>query len=329
MNRAPLSILLLLALLLALLWLAPDVPLLGFGAVLLAIAFHAAARPLMRHAGMNEPTAVLVVVVTLVLLLAFGVWMGAGPLATQVAQLAEELPRSLSEARETVAAQPWGPAVLNQVDPQQALDRMQGQAVSAATGTLGVLSNTVLVPLLAVYLAVSPGTYRNGLVALLGPNTRSEAQDALQEMGHVLRGWLLGQGFAMTVTGLAIWAGLWLIGMPLALPLALIAAVLGFIPVLGPVLAAIPAVLLALSQDPWLALWVAGVFLVVQFIEGNILTPLVQSSAADLAPALLLLAQLLMGVLFGLIGVALAAPGLVVAMVLVRRGYIKGWLEQR
>jgi len=142
----------------------------------------------------------------------------------------------------------------------------------------------------------------------------------------VLRGWLAGQAFAMVVSGSLIFAGLTALGIPLAGVLAVLAALLNFIPNIGPVIAATPAILLAATISPWMPLWVALVFFASQFIEGNILTPMVQARMADLPPAALLLAQVLMAGAFGLLGVALAAPLAAVVSVLVRRIYAEGWL---
>jgi predicted PurR-regulated permease PerM len=130
----------------------------------------------------------------------------------------------------------------------------------------------------------------------------------------------------MLVTGFITWVGLTLLGVPLAGVLAVLAALLGFIPNIGPVIAAVPAMLVAATLSPWLALWVALLFLVTQFIEGNILTPLVQAEMCDVPPAALLLAQVLMAGFFGLLGVALAAPITAVGSVLLRRIYSEGWL---
>ena len=90
---------------------------------------------------------------------------------------------------------------------------------------------------------------------------------------------------------------------------------------------ALGLVLLALAQGPELVLPVAGLFLAVHVLEGDFLTPMVQSQAAHLPPALLLAMQLLMGALFGLLGLALAAPVMAMLLVVVRRGYVQSWLR--
>ena len=146
------------------------------------------------------------------------------------------------------------------------------------------------------------------------------------EAGHSLRGWLIGQSIGMAVAGTLTWLGLWALGVPLAGLLGTIVGLLNFIPVLGPLIGAVPAVLLALTESPTKALWVIGLVLAVQNAEGNFLTPMVQSRTADIPPALLLLVQVLAGGLFGLLGIALAAPLTALGLCWRKRGYVEGWL---
>jgi predicted PurR-regulated permease PerM len=104
--------------------------------------------------------------------------------------------------------------------------------------------------------------------------------------------------------------------------LGLLAGVLEFIPFLGPLLAAIPGVLLALAVSPDLALWVLLVYFVVQQLEGYVLTPLIQQFEVRLPGVILLFAVFGFGILFGTLGVILAAPLTVVLYVLVKRLYV-------
>jgi predicted PurR-regulated permease PerM len=329
MTRAQASLLILLGLLLALFWLAPAVPLLGFAAVLLAVALRLPAEWVARHTGMRRWVAVLALVFGIAALLGLAAWFAVDPLVAQVNQLIQDLPRSIEALRERLSGSGIGGWLAERLRPRQVLEDAGGSmasAAAAASSTLGALGNAVLVLLMGLYLAVQPHAYQRGLRALVHPSLDRPLRAALIECGETLRGWLLGQGFAMVVTGLLTWFGLMALGVPLAGALAAITALLGFIPYLGPVIAAVPAMLLAMTESPTLALWVALLFMAIQMIEGNILTPLVQSRAADLPPVLLLLAQVLAGTLFGLLGVALAAPAAAVAMVLVRRAYVEGWL---
>ncbi len=330
MTRPQASVLILLAALLALFWLAPSVPLLGFAAVLLAVALRIPAAWVAAHTGLRRWVAVLGLALGVVGLLALGISFAWAPLVDQANQLSRDLPASIAALREQLSGTGIGAWLAEHLEPARLLGGSAGSgmasAMTAASTTLGALANVVLVVLMGLYLAVRPHLYLRGLRALLAPSIDARARDALAECGTVLRGWLLGQAFAMAVTGLLTWLGLTLLGVPLAGVLAAIAALLGFIPYLGPVLAAVPAVLLALTVSPMLALWAALLFVGIQTLEGNVLTPLVQARAADLAPVVLLLAQILAGALFGLLGVALAAPAAAVATVLVRRGYVEGWL---
>jgi predicted PurR-regulated permease PerM len=330
-TRAQASVLILLGILLALLWLAPEVPLLGFAAVLLAVALRAGADPLAARTGLPGWAAVLIIAALVVGVLSLAAWAAAGPLAEQAKQLSEELPRSLAALRDRIAGTGWGDWLLRQAEPGRLMsdggaENAAAAAAQAASSTLGGLGNLVLVLLLALYLAAQPEPYLNGLRQLFHPDLDPPVADTLAEAGTALRGWLLGQAVGMSVAGALTWLGLMALGVPLAGLLATIIALLNFIPIIGPLIGAVPAMLLALTQSPGLALWVAALIVAVQMVEGNFLTPMVQSRTADIPPALLLLVQVLAGALFGLLGVALAAPLTALGLVLVRRGYVQEWL---
>lgn len=117
-------------------------------------------------------------------------------------------------------------------------------------------------------------------------------------------------------------AALWLLGVPSWLVLGLLAGLLEFIPFAGPIIAAVPAVLIALAQSTDLALWTIGAYVVVQHSEAYLIQPLVQQYAVELPAVILLFSLLAFGVLFGPIGVVLAAPLAVVTYVLVKRLYV-------
>lgn len=328
MPRATASVLILLGVLLAVLWLAPEAPLLGFAGLLLAIALRLPATWLARQLGTRRWVAVLGVVGGLIVLLVLAIWFAIDPLAAQANALADRLPQSLNALRERLGSSGVGAWIAERL-PTVASDQSGGAmntAVNAAYGLFSGLGNTVFVILIGIYLAIAPHQYLHGLLSLLHPSLERPARETLDECWEVLRGFLIGQGFAMVVTGTLTWLGLLALGVPLAGVLAVIAAVLGFIPYIGPLVAAVPAILLALVESPTLALWVALLFLVIQNIEGNVLTPLVQQRTADVSPVLLLLAQVLFGTLFGLLGVLLAAPIAAVGQVIVRRAYVQGWL---
>jgi predicted PurR-regulated permease PerM len=133
----------------------------------------------------------------------------------------------------------------------------------------------------------------------------------------------------MIAVGAMTGTTLGLMGVPLALSLGVTAGIMEFIPVIGPILAAVPAVLLAFAKGPEMAFYVALVYIAVQQIESNIITPLVQRWAVKLPPVIGLLAIVACGLLFGVLGVVFAMPIAVVVMVLVKKLYVEDTLERR
>jgi predicted PurR-regulated permease PerM len=150
----------------------------------------------------------------------------------------------------------------------------------------------------------------------------------LDKLGDTLGDWLTGKFISMTVVGVLTWLGLWLVGTPLPLVLALIAALFGFVPNIGPIVAAVPAILLTLANGTGGVLMVAGVYVVVQTLESYMITPLVQQQKVSLPPALVITAQVLLGVLFGLPGLALATPLAAATLTFVREVYVGDYLEK-
>jgi predicted PurR-regulated permease PerM len=222
---------------------------------------------------------------------------------------------------------PLGVVALQVWEGIHAEDLPWARVANAATRTLGALGSIGLVLVLGVYLAADPQLYRRGLVRLVAPDWRERIDGALLASGHALSRWLLGQCVSMLFVGSATAIGLALLGMPLAVTIGVIAGVLAFIPFFGPIASGILAVLLAFMQGPTQALYVAGLCVVIQQIEGNLLMPFVQRWAVDLPAVLGIVAAVIFGLLFGLAGVILATPLMVVLMVLVQKIYVEAVLE--
>jgi predicted PurR-regulated permease PerM len=117
--------------------------------------------------------------------------------------------------------------------------------------------------------------------------------------------------------------GLFILGVPMALTLALIAGILNFIPNFGPLIAIIPAALIAFMQGPATALFVIGLYIVVQILESSIITPQIQKKMINMPPALIIIAQLVMGIFAGVLGLVLATPIVAVVIVLINELYVK------
>lgn len=303
-------------------WHIAKVLLLLFGAILFAVAIRAAgdasARFLPIPARWGSMLTVLLVAGGLAALTAVvGDEVGA-----QVADLRAQLPAAMARAQEVLRDTEFGRNALGALQGAVSEGFSVQHAMTAASATFGVLSDFVIVLLLALYLSFSPRDYLNGTVQLAPVRHQPDVRLALHEGGHALRRWLLGQLVSMTTVGVLTGVGLWLVGVPNAAVLGLVAGLLEFVPILGPIVAAVPGVLLALAAGPQTALYAALVYFGVQQLEGALIMPLAQRWAVNLPPALALVTVVLFGVLFGIPGVLFATPLTVVIMVLVQRFYL-------
>ena len=161
--------------------------------------------------------------------------------------------------------------------------------------------------------------YERGLAWLLPRDSRTEFHGTVLAMGHSLRRLLAGRLLGMAVEGFTIWVLLSLYGVPMAALLGLLTALLAFFPNIGAPISGALMVLVGFSGGTHMGLYCIGVFVAVVTIDGNIVVPLVARRAVDLAPALVLGMQLIMGALFGIIGLALADPLVAMLKVLIER----------
>lgn len=194
------------------------------------------------------------------------------------------------------------------------------ERVAAFVGsTFGAFGAMLLVVTLGIYVAAEPLLYERGLEWLTPAHSRSGVHATLGAMAHVLQRWVIGRLVTMVIEGGLTFLGLVLIGMPLAGVLALVAGLLAFIPNIGALIAGVLIVAVGFSVSPAMGLWAIGLYALIQLIDGNVLNPLVEKKAVDLAPAVVLSAQLLFGILFGILGVALADPVIALAKVALQR----------
>ena len=330
MRRRTISLLVLVAALLLLLWLVPDVPLLVFAGVLLAVFLRGGGDLIGARLGLPAPLRVLLFVLLLVVLGAGFALLAAVPLADQANQLWQQVPRVAEQIQQRIAAYSWGQELLQRLRPENlSLPSGGGSSAFSALGTtFGALGNVVLFLFIGLYLAVDPGLYRRGIELLVAPSLRPKTQAVFEEAGETLRGWLGAQLISMAAVGLLMGLGFWLLGLPLAVLLGTIAALLAFIPNIGPVIAAVPAVLLGLESGLSGALAVLGVYIAVQTAESYLITPYVQRRSVDLPPVLTITVQVAIGMIYGIMGLALATPLAALGLMLVRRLYVEDYLEQ-
>lgn len=327
MSRHTVSLLVVAAALLLLITAVPDVLLLVFAGILIAVFLHGGGGWIAARLHIGDRWGVLIFLPLLAVAL-FGVGTAAAPaISAQIDEFVRLIPEVVESAVDRIESYSWGPAALRSINPEALTSGMAGTATTAVTSTLGALGSFVLILFIGLYVALTPDTYRRGVRALFAPDLRAQADRVLAVLARTLRQWLGAQLMAMAAVGVLTGLGLWVLGVPLALLLGLIAALLTFIPNIGPVLAAVPAVLLALPQGLSMVAWVIALYVVVQSIEGYLITPLLQQDRVSLPPALTIGTQLLFWVLFGIVGLALATPIAAVGLVLVRVLYVEAYLE--
>ena len=322
-------------LILILLYFTFDVILLIFGAALLAIFLRGLAQLIGRFVNVGEGWLVLIVSVLLGGILAGAIALLAPDVADQVRHLREELPRSAQEIAAYISQYGWGRTLLDQLPTvDEARQYINPSALLTGVGgllssTVGAVGNFFIVILLAIYLASEPRFYIRGFIKLFPKAQRHRATQVVGAVGETLRWWLIGKVASMIFIGLLTWVGLSIIGVDIALTLGLIAGLLSFIPNFGPIISAIPALLIAFIDRPITAVYVLALYVGVQLIESNIVTPLIERETVELPPALTIVFQLALAVLVGGLGLILATPLLAVIMVVVQLVYIQDVLGDK
>ena len=307
-----------------------------FISLLVAIALRSTSHSLAKRSFLSESAALGVVGVTILVLIVLAGIFVAPRLADQVEVLADELPRSLERIESQLEEYSWGQAIVDRIPDRisasQIIRNGDGNVFGRATGilssTLGLISNAILVLFTALFFALEPKTYVRGIAQLMPPSRRDQTEAILMSVGDTLWQWLITRFFSMVLIGTLTTVGLLLIGLPLALILGVFAGLLAFIPTFGPIIALIPPLLLAFSLQPESVVLVLALYLGVQMIDNYIVTPIVVKQTVRIPPAIIIAAQLLVGVIFGSIGLVLAAPFAVLIMRLVQKIYVQGYLEQ-
>jgi predicted PurR-regulated permease PerM len=141
-----------------------------------------------------------------------------------------------------------------------------------------------------------------------------------------MRLWLVGQSIRIILMTLCVWLALYLIGLPGPFVLGLQAGLSNFIPYLGPIVAAVPIALVAMPYGASLLIWAVVVYTIIQSIEGYVIGPLIQGHAVEIPPAWTLVAIVLLGALFGVMGIALAMPLVAIGRVAILRFYVEDYL---
>lgn len=187
--------------------------------------------------------------------------------------------------------------------------------------TVGIFSNlvtTLTVLVFTFYFLLERKKLENFLIGTMGEEAGERVMSALTEMESRLGSWVNGEMFLMGLVGIAVYLGLTVLRVEFALPLAIIAGILEIVPMIGPIVSAVPAVLVALTVSPFLALSVVALYFFVQQVENNFFVPLVFKKSVGLSPIITIFALMVGGRLAGVVGAVLAVPIVLVLQVVLR-----------
>ncbi len=198
-----------------------------------------------------------------------------------------------------------------------------GPLASIGLSVAGILAAIALILITAYYMAVSPAPLLRGIESLFPPARREWVSGVLGRLRGSWVGWMQGVLVDMVITGVLVYLVLELIGLELTIFFAVFSAILVIIPYFGAIIGAIPPVLVGLAEGTDTALLVLGAYILVQQVEGNITIPLVMANRVQLHPALVAIGVVLVGQLFGFIGLFVAVPILSAIVIGVDELYVK------
>jgi predicted PurR-regulated permease PerM len=343
---------------LQLLWVGRSVILLTFLGVLFGLALTAGVDRLERRRVPRGVGAVLIVLALLGVLVGIGA-ATAPSITSQLRELKTQLPEAIGKIQRWVRERQEGVSeVLEQVAPQvvdsaskQGEGAKPGQANEAGpneksgtpleqglaeqiggvgrhlfgffSSTLAALGALILVLFVAIFVAIDAQTYRDGLMHLFPHDTRERAGEVLTATAAMLRRWLLTQFISMMVVGALTAVVLLFLGVEAAIALGIIAGILEFIPIAGPIIASIPGIAMGFLDGPEKAVYVALAYVVIQQLEANLVYPLLMKKGLELPPVLTIVAQGVLSLVFGFLGLLVAVPMLAAAMVPIKMLYVR------
>lgn len=310
-----------------LVWRIADALLLAFVGILLAAAFRGLASLLGRYLLVSTEWALPLVAFVLLAAIVLAVQIAGPRINEQLGQFSTTLPNSIAQVEQWLQEYTWGQYILDNLGISELAGAQGLHLFSRVTGIAStlvmVVANIVIVVFTAIYFSINPDLYRRGIVALVPKSKSQRITEVLDATAHTLQSWLLGQGLSMLSVAILTMVGLFIAGVPLVFLLGVIAGLLEFIPFVGPIAAAIPGILIALTQGWGTAIYATIAYLVVQQLEGHLIIPLIQRKVVELPPALIVLAVIAMGLVFGVLGALIATPLTAVIMVWVKMLYVQ------
>lgn len=299
--------------------------LLTFGGILFGCGLRGSAIWLTRKTKIPLGWSIAIWTALFVIACLVGIFVGGPHIAHQGMRLRE----SVQDALDHVRQHDLGRQALRRLsafseEPDEIIARALG-VLGSVTGFLGAFVYTFFV---ALYTAAEPDVYERGIVRLFVKERRQKVRRLLDMLGRTLSRWLLGRLISMIAVGITTWLGLWALGVPLPGTNGLIAGLLVFIPNIGPVLATVPPLLLGLLVSPMHFFYVGTLTLLIAIADGYMLTPWIQEKAVSIPPAVVLIAQIVAGALWGTLGVVFSTPLIACIVIIIRKLYVEETLER-
>ncbi|XAP76833.1 AI-2E family transporter [Citromicrobium bathyomarinum] len=291
-----------------------------FAALVFASMIDGGARLIGRYLPIPRT---LRIVMVLLLAIAFLLWLGyfAG---SQIAEQAATLPAIVEkQLNEIIALAQQNGMQVSLSDAQSMANQVVsgvGTVTRAIGGIAGIIGTTAIILIIGIYVALEPNLYERGVEWMAPRGERSELRKTLAEMALTLRRLMAGRIVGMVFEGFFTWVALEMFGVPMAALLGILTGLLAFIPNIGAVVSGLLMATVGFSVSVETGLAAVAIYFVVQTFDGYVVIPMIARKTVDLPPALVLGAQLIMGLLFGIIGLLLADPLLAMLKVaLVRR----------
>lgn len=302
------------------LWRLTDLILLLLASALVAFIFFKFAALLQRRLKLPFAAALALAVLLPTVFLLFTFWAFGSLMADQFTLLFDQLPGAWAVVQDWLRNNELG----RELSARAASFMPEGSRIVSVVQTifssLGTIVTSLVVVLVAgIYLAAQPRLYGLGVLHLVPPHARAKTVQTVRAVAEAISSWLKAQGVSMVFVGVFTGVALSIVGIPAAPALGLVAGLCEFVPYLGTIVVAIPAILIGFSISPETGIWTIVAIVIVQQVQGNIVTPLVQSSMAELPPALTIFSLIAAGIVLGPMGVILAVPLTVVGQTLVKQ----------
>lgn len=293
-----------------------------FAAMVFATGLRLLAGPIARFTPIRGGASVLMALCVVVGVFGTVFYAFGRELAVQVHSLSRDLPDAWARIDAHMRANPIGTVILDRIDAIQGQsDGLFSKLPQFARSVAAIFGGVLVVFVGGIFLAMNPEFYRAGLVAMMPCEHQALMRTCLEACGKALHNWLLGQSIAMLIVGSLVATGLSFAGVPSAAALGLLTGLSQLIPLIGPTASAIPGLILAASHGWQTAAWALGIYVGIQQLEANLITPHIQSHMTKMPPVLVLFAILGFGLLLGPLGVMLAAPLAVVIFTLIKTLY--------